>query len=450
MSGFQSGDRKTMLHMAACDGDVALGYEVIRMGIDIDRKDKNGVTALLLSLAKLVIHRTILNLVTSPNFPPPPPGESLSEALKPEYLNKRIECDARIATLLIEQHADVNAGAFDVTPMSLAAESGRWSIVELLLQHGALRARTDGLHFASTIEKSRYLSILSKTKPKSSLSDPRPPRPCPCWSGKLLSECHATGEKPYPDNFVCGCGKKNRSFGECCGRRGIQVVEEWDPEDKWIMPSTIRTMRYPTEDQVSPDAWTHVEAGMRKHIDIMRSLDAEQMQEAVEMLQQSKIPMFRKVLSIMGLEDRVDPAYWYALDKVDFFPQPWEGQLSKVEAHKRMEEWNTAVDEYISTVHDYRPRIDIEIASKIGMNGGPLYKRCQADDCNKAEKRDLEKLLRCGSCEATWYCSKECQKKGWNGGHKEQCRSGKARPQDLDSQWAMQQAFIGLQGAAGM
>ena len=74
--------------------------------------------------------------------------------------------------------------------------------------------------------------------------------------------------------------------------------------------------------------------------------------------------------------------------------------MSKVEAHKRMEEWNTAVDEYISTVHDYRPRIDIEIASKIGMNGGPLYKRCQADDCNKAEKRDLEKLLRCGSCEA--------------------------------------------------
>ncbi|KAK7034715.1 hypothetical protein VNI00_012122 [Paramarasmius palmivorus] len=254
MSGFRAGDGKTMLHMAACDGDVALAYEMIRMGIEIDRKDRNDVTALLLSLAKLVIHRNILSLVTGPNFPSPPPGSSLSEALKPEYLTKRIECDARIATLLIEQHADVNSGAFGVTPMSLAAESGRWSIVEVLLYHGARRPRTDDLHFASTIEKSRYLSILSKTK--TSASDPRPPRPCPCWSGKLLSECHAAEKKPYPDNFICRCGRKNRSFGECCGRRGIQVVEEWDAEDKWIAPSTIRMMRLPSAAEVTPEAWT--------------------------------------------------------------------------------------------------------------------------------------------------------------------------------------------------
>ncbi|KAK7019776.1 hypothetical protein VNI00_017942 [Paramarasmius palmivorus] len=54
MSGFQAGDEKTMLHMAACDGDAALAIRDDSYGIDIDRKDKNGVTALLLSLAKLV------------------------------------------------------------------------------------------------------------------------------------------------------------------------------------------------------------------------------------------------------------------------------------------------------------------------------------------------------------------------------------------------------------
>ncbi|KAK7051233.1 hypothetical protein VNI00_004733 [Paramarasmius palmivorus] len=69
MSGFQAGDEKTMLHMAACDGDVALAIRDDSYGIDIDRKDKNGVTALLLSLAKLVSLPRLPTLVLTTLIP---------------------------------------------------------------------------------------------------------------------------------------------------------------------------------------------------------------------------------------------------------------------------------------------------------------------------------------------------------------------------------------------
>ncbi|ESK90217.1 hypothetical protein Moror_7722 [Moniliophthora roreri MCA 2997] len=449
VDSFRKGDQKTFLHLAAANGDVALAYEVIRMGIDIDKKDSNGATALLLSLTKLAIHRNILAQVNSPNFPPPARGQSLPETLTPEFLNKRIECDSRIATLLIEQHADVNAGAFGVTPMSPAAEAGRWAIVELLLQHGARRPRTQELQFTSTVEKSRYTSILSKTK--TSPSDPRPPRPCPCWSGKLLSECHEAGKQRYPDHFLCGCGKKRMVYGECCGKRGIEVVEEWDPQAKWIMPATVRTIRLPTDKEADPEIQPFIKNGMDFYMKTLLNMTPDERNQTMEMVQREKVTYFRQVLNVMGREDEVDEAFWYALDKVDFFPRPWEKQLSKVECRKRMTEWNDAVEEYITTQRDPRSRIDIEVEAKIGMDGGPLYKFCYAEDCDNAEKRDVESLRRCGGCGLVWYCSKECQKKSWKEeGHKSECKGGAVRAQQSHSQWAMEQAVLGMQGLAGM
>lgn len=63
-----------------------------------------------------------------------------------------------------------------------------------------------------------------------------------------------------------------------------------------------------------------------------------------------------------------------------------------------MDEWNRAVDKYMASGVDPRPRFDIELQSKIGMTGGPLYKICEADNCKKAEGREVDKMKCCGSC----------------------------------------------------
>lgn len=63
-----------------------------------------------------------------------------------------------------------------------------------------------------------------------------------------------------------------------------------------------------------------------------------------------------------------------------------------------MVEWNGLVDEYIATGKDIRPRIDIERMSKIGVHGGPLYRQCEADGCDRYEGIDIQTLKHCAGC----------------------------------------------------
>ncbi|KAF7799776.1 hypothetical protein EIP86_011018 [Pleurotus ostreatoroseus] len=213
---FGEEDNKTFLHLAARDGDVPLAHEVVRMGIIIDRKDKNGATPLFLALKYLQSMGVVLRIASQPGFIATVPP-SARAALEPEYVRKRISCLVKIATLLVEQHADVNAGAFGYTPLTLAAEAGQWALVELLLHHGARRPRPDTLRSLPSADRLRFTSILNKTP----AAHPRPAQACPCYSGKLLSACHAAGRGlPYPDHFLCGCGKR-RTYGACCGKRGV-------------------------------------------------------------------------------------------------------------------------------------------------------------------------------------------------------------------------------------
>lgn len=90
------------------------------------------------------------------------------------------------------------------------------------------------------------------------------------------------------------------------------------------------------------------------------------------------------------------------------FSRPWAGQVSKMQARWRMDTWNRHVDEYINMGNDHRSRVEIEIAAKVGINGGPLYKHCEALGCDKHEKRDVDKMRGCGGCKAvstsTPYC----------------------------------------------
>ena len=70
-----------------------------------------------------------------------------------------------------------------------------------------------------------------------------------------------------------------------------------------------------------------------------------------------------------------------------------------------MDEWNAAVDEYISSGVDMRMREDIENESKIGLGGGPLHARCENEICNEPHEGRTDydglsptKLLLCTGC----------------------------------------------------
>ncbi|KAH6914955.1 hypothetical protein BKA70DRAFT_1419910 [Coprinopsis sp. MPI-PUGE-AT-0042] len=118
---FRKEDRKTFLHFAAAEGDIPLAYELVRMGIDLERKDRNGATALFLAVLKAAFWSRAADFVENlPSMNSLP----LPKLLTTTHIRKLVVCHSTIATMLIEQHADVNAGAFDVTPLSLAAQSG--------------------------------------------------------------------------------------------------------------------------------------------------------------------------------------------------------------------------------------------------------------------------------------------------------------------------------------
>lgn len=314
MGHFRKGDRRTFLHFAARNADLPLAYEFIRMGIIIDYKDKDGITALFLAMDYLLSLHTVYATVSKPGFARtiPSTDKDLQAVLNPTSVKERSECVARIITLLIEQHADVNAGAFGQTPLSLAVELGDWTLAELLLRHGARRPRIEDLKFSSSKDKKHFASILNIIKG----SGPRPARPCPCWSGKLLSECHDAESLPYPAEFLCGCGKR-RTYGACCGKRGVVVEERWDQDDKWIMPLQVRTMRLP---EVLPEFASSFSAGLDVNQKMLENMNDDAKRKMVEIMKQNgKGDMLRKMLRAVGREDDIDPAFMHALNNTDFF-----------------------------------------------------------------------------------------------------------------------------------
>ena len=446
---FHRGDRKTLLHSAAHQGDVPLVYELIRLGHQIDWTDTDGRTALWVALSSLVGFSGSPAIIVR---------VSEQSGLKPGDINwsRKIECFVRVATVLIEQHIDVNIGYGCVSPLSLAVEARRWDLVELLLIHGA---RPEDLAWTDHNEAvlRRFYQICLTTKPV----NPRPPRPCPCWSGKRLSECHGAGEHPYPNHFLCVCGAR-KTYVDCCRKRGIEIVEKWIPE--WgIMPRQIIKPRFPSENHVAPEDRPSFNRGTEILQQAMKNFVFTPEQVLAFQTQRSKL--FRDQLAFMDFNpDDVDKAFWYALDHVDQFPpryvpvssldsefnafyRPWTTQISKKEAQKRMEEWNEAVDKYIAErplYIDRRPDLRlgsvIEIEAKVGLNGGPLYRHCEADGCSKVEKRDIEQIKSCSGCKRVsvissrsysrltglqvFYCSENCQRRSWKAGHKAECKAG--------------------------
>lgn len=149
-----------------------------------------------------------------------------------------------IMATLIEQHCDPNKYfpacvqgiAGNLTPLQVAVLTNEWELVNLLLKYGAnsyppspcmlMRHVLDGRPGG----KKRLAWAVSQNK-----TVDRPPRLCPCFSGKSLSECHMQ-RQPYPPEFLCMCGSK-KIHDRCCKKRDVPCHEIWDEEGQWIQPS---------------------------------------------------------------------------------------------------------------------------------------------------------------------------------------------------------------------
>ncbi|GBE87914.1 hypothetical protein SCP_1201390 [Sparassis crispa] len=112
------------LHLAVARGDIPLTYECLRLGVGVDISDMCGRTPLLLAT------EMIANTVES------------QAAGRDGANNKAAETRARlvrIATLLIEQHAELyvaQRGGGD-SIFGYAFNTLQWPLIELLLRHGA-------------------------------------------------------------------------------------------------------------------------------------------------------------------------------------------------------------------------------------------------------------------------------------------------------------------------
>ncbi|PSR82006.1 hypothetical protein PHLCEN_2v6181 [Hermanssonia centrifuga] len=318
---------------------------------------------------------------------PMPRTGPIADTLRSPYWSSTAERITRVASLIIEQHADVNLGQFGRTPLSLATEIGNWKLVELLLRHGAHRPPIANLSFATLTDKSLYLALVKKVKP----TTPRPPQPCPCWSGQLLSKCHGQNSQPYPADFLCRCGR-HKTYRNCCAKRAFKMEEEWDQDNECISTVEVRKLSVP---EVPVEFAEDFDAGgqvFREGLAQIQS-DPELCREMLEKLAATKAKFFGDALG-----DEVDPAYAFASNSNDFFPRPWAGQISKQECKIRMDEWNKAVDQYIALGKDKRAKSQIELEAKIEMSGGPLYRCCEASDCPRVEGRDVEKMKCCSAC----------------------------------------------------
>jgi ankyrin repeat protein len=120
----QDGVGWTALMQAGLEGLPAVGELLIRSGADVNLRSRRGETALMVA-ASCTIVRTRAELVPSRGFPP-------------EMRQAQLGAPLRLASLLIEKGADVNAARQDGRTVLMSAVMVGWpEIVAVLLSHHA-------------------------------------------------------------------------------------------------------------------------------------------------------------------------------------------------------------------------------------------------------------------------------------------------------------------------
>ncbi|KAJ7775206.1 hypothetical protein B0H16DRAFT_1880326, partial [Mycena metata] len=378
--------RYTLMHVAVDNIDPPLACELVRHGFPVDTPNGRGETPLMLALDRLwAMYNQHKSLPNNRGFSKEYEEES-------ELAQKSMRY---IIVLLIEQHANVNATVkwqgHVVSSLHFACAVEDWDLVALLLKYGAQPRPTPA----------------------------RPPRLCPCLSGQHLSDCHAGKELPYSDHFICSCGS-TKEYGKCCKMRGISLVEGWDEERATIV---CRRLTPPLVPGVPTFASPEAHALAERFKQLGGGVD-EVMNFALEKAWDPAVhALTREAFEVACRETTVaDPAFNFAYLETKFLPTPKGRNYNKQWCDRLRTVWNTAVDKYIATNVDSRPRLEIEVAAKVGDSLGAMYRACEAEGCDKVEGLNIGKVLTCSRCQMAFYCGPACQKSHWRT-HKKVCGS---------------------------
>ncbi|TDL24224.1 hypothetical protein BD410DRAFT_854271 [Rickenella mellea] len=329
----------TLLQFAINSADVTMVYEAIRLGADVDAKDEKGRTALF---------HVIQCIVSSDISKERPPIHGLLWT-DPLLGNAPIHPNATprmkmMASLLIEHRADVNCVWNDVSCLTflLQAKVKHWDTIELLIAHGARESVVTGLHNA--VDRDLSLTTFSV----------------------LANRGQSMQNVAKDENSLGGTfGTKTEELLN----HGVKICLDQD-----VMTSPpIEKYRRPTDIPLA--------------------------------VAQTGIPPELESVDILGscLEDvsrkgSVDPAFVFAMKMVRWNARPLGRKVPKNFAMDLARVFNEHVDGYIVSGQDSRPKLEIEIAAKLGPSCGALYRICEAEGCNKQEGRNLKKLKYCRAC----------------------------------------------------
>ncbi|KAJ7209773.1 hypothetical protein GGX14DRAFT_521305 [Mycena pura] len=411
--GFFAEMKRTSLHLAAYDGDVLAVYELLGLGATADKPDSAGITPVCLAISRLAIFTSHTVRVFSPT------GVPLSAA----DLEKEASRLKSVIRILVEQHVALDKSINGEPLLSILCRSRLWDIIALFLDHGATCPKNITTLLKTTADRSQLTSML-KARPQTPVN--RPARKCPCWSGKSVSECHAKAQ-PYPLRYICVCGSA-RTYQKCCFARKSYVSEKWDPRLNRIMHDYDKRQSEITE------VMEIMQKGdeLRKAVARAGGVTVETEPVYPPRYQPDTVRRFMEGLLAQDL-GHVDPAFAYALSRVDFIPRPQSRMCSRFLCDNRQQRWNTLIDEYIDTQKDRRTRHSIERAAKIGTWNGALLRACEGPECNKIEGADVKILKCCSKCKMSVYCDSTCQTVAWKT-HKTKCGKDGQCEQSLPSQ----------------
>ncbi|KAH9929998.1 uncharacterized protein B0H18DRAFT_158812 [Fomitopsis serialis] len=348
-----NGCGSTHLQLAVRLYDVPFVYECIRLGADVNHSDVKGRTPLFCAMNELLGFS--LDLATRQLRHNGTEDESLTVST--------ISRLRHVAQILVEQHADVNLVPYEspvLSPFVMARAALDLELLELLALHGAAagldRAFLEGppsqldTWVADPSRASACTELMARLASRTELPA-RPPRKCPCFSGKSLSECHETGDHPYPPTFACIC-RSAKTYANCCKLRNIELVERWD-EERGRMKVTQRMMEADGHTATYIPFSTVNTLMSAKWPDTGKKKSSELVLMAIEHNDTES-------------EVKADPAFRYVATQLEYLPMPEGSEWYPKDLGKFISTgWNSCVDKYIASGQDTRSVPTIERAAKL-------------------------------------------------------------------------------------
>ncbi|KAJ6588717.1 hypothetical protein B0H19DRAFT_1100838 [Mycena capillaripes] len=348
------------LHLAIAYGDLPLACEALRLGCPIQHPERRGYSPVYFGCAwveRYVHHGRFKDRTGKPHVIP---DKQIPELMK--GYSKMLE----ICVFLIQQHSDPNAMHKGVSLLHLACLIGSWDLIRALLLHGAKPANnvTSTIHpidmFETPSDKARFTALVSQY-----CTQVRPARPCPCASGRPLSECHATYQ-PYPAEYLCPCCS-HKIYAKCCQKRpAFAWYEEWTDETQFhYVQKVIQPMKFSDPEEQA------------KFVAKLQSSNEAEQRDLLPTPEGTRATTQRlhAVIQCLALCGKVDRAFAKAAEKTGYLPRPgWNDGTSKIDGKEAMNYWNQVIDDYIASGVDNRGRRIIENSAKIGIAGGPLFR----------------------------------------------------------------------------